>query len=159
MYPTPFELHFSAWHLERFPDEYLKTLKGTDKDLASHISVLRHTGRTLYGKAIDDVFGPVSREAYLNSLWHDIAGARKDVVHNPMYMILNVCRVLAYANDDLVLSKSEGGWWDRRNIPDKFRDLICAALDEYEDGVKTPLDERLAREFADYMLAEMKKAR
>lgn len=58
VYPTPFELHFSNKHLEWYlsnPDEYVEKINGTDRDLAAHITVIKHRGKVLYGKEIDDV--------------------------------------------------------------------------------------------------------
>ena len=54
VYPTPFELHFSAMHQEwyrRDPEDYIRKMKGTDKDLAAHFTVIRHRGRCLAGRA------------------------------------------------------------------------------------------------------------
>ena len=47
VYPTPYELHFSAGHLEWFeeaPDEYIREMNGTDKDLAAHFTIINKKG-------------------------------------------------------------------------------------------------------------------
>lgn len=47
VYPTPFGLHFSAAHLKWFqenPDDYVKKMNGTDKDLAAHFTIINHCG-------------------------------------------------------------------------------------------------------------------
>jgi streptomycin 3"-adenylyltransferase len=161
VYPTPFELHFSIAHLEWYqsnPNDYVEKMKGTDKDLAAHITIIRHRGKTLCGKEIKDVFSDVSKEYYFDSIWYDIENAGKDIISNPMYIILNLCRVLAYAEDGLILSKKEGGLWGISNTPGKFRDLISAALEEYQNGTMMPLNETIAKEYAEYMLAQIRKA-
>ena len=59
VYPTPFELHFSIAHLNWYqsnPADYVERMKGTDKDLAAHFTVIYHRGKTLYGKEIKSVF-------------------------------------------------------------------------------------------------------
>ena len=51
VYPTPYELHFSKGHLERYmedPDGYIREMKGTDRDLAAHFTVIRKRGRMSY---------------------------------------------------------------------------------------------------------------
>ena len=56
VYPTPYELHFSAGHPQNYeedPDDYIRNMKGTDKDLAAHFTVIRTRGRCLYGAPID----------------------------------------------------------------------------------------------------------
>ena len=62
VYPTPYELHFSAGHLDWYkddPDDYIRRMNGTDKDLAAHFTVINKRGRCLYGLPIKDVFAEV----------------------------------------------------------------------------------------------------
>lgn len=160
VYPTPFELHFSTLHLQWYlsnPDGYVEAMKGTDRDLAAHVMVLRHRGKTLYGKPVQGMFGPVSRKTYFDSIWHDVANAPKDILGNPMYITLNLCRALAYVKHDLILSKSEGGCWGLTNVPERFGPLVRAALNEYEKGTAMFLDNGLAIQYAGYMLAEIRR--
>ncbi len=134
VYPTPYELHFSNDHKERFQThfhEHCESLHGTDKDLAAHITVIRHTGILLYGKPIDAVFGEVSRADYLDSLLFDIENADADMEENPTYFILNLCRVLAYLQEGCVLSKKQGGEWGIKHLPVRYRVLIAGALADY----------------------------
>ncbi len=114
VYPTPFELHFSVAHLNWYrtnPKDYVAKMKGTDKDLAAHFTILYHRGQVLYGKDIKEMFAEVSHEAYMDSIWCDIEGATEDILESPMYIILNLCRVLGYKEEGLILSKKEGGEW------------------------------------------------
>ncbi|UWV47699.1 DUF4111 domain-containing protein [Acetivibrio thermocellus] len=155
VYPTPYELHFSNCHLDWYrsnPDEYLEKMKGTDRDLAAHVTVILHRGKVLYGRPVNEVFSGVSRDYYFDSIWHDVKNAVEDITDNPVYVILNLCRVLAFAKDNLVLSKYEGGKWGLNNIPGKFHGLVSAALDEYRNGVVMAFSERQAKEYAGYML-------
>jgi streptomycin 3"-adenylyltransferase len=57
----------------------------------------------------------------------------------------------------LILSKKEGGGWGLSNIPEKYRNLISTALEEYQSSIAMSLDEQLAVEFVDYMLAQIRK--
>ena len=80
IYPTPYELHFSTGHLKWYeddPDDYIRKMKGTDKDLAAHFMIINHRGRCLYGAPIKDVFAEVPGCAYMDSLWCDIEGAER----------------------------------------------------------------------------------
>ena len=160
VYPTPSELHFSPAHLDWYvtdPDGYVKGMRGNDPDLAAHITVLRHRGVALWGKAVGEVFGPVPHEAYLDSIWEDISGAREDILENPMYITLNLCRVLGYLCEWKVFSKKEGGEWGLANLPAEWHSIIRGALAEYAGGpiMTSEKAERIA--FAEYMLAEIKK--
>lgn len=160
IYPTPFELHFSIMHLEWYrkdPHDYIENMKGTDKDLAVHMMVIYHRGQCLYGGEINDVFEEVSREEYFNSIWHDIENAREDIIENPVYMTLNLCRVLAYKKEGLILSKQEGGRWGLKNVPEAYHMLIRQALEDYTSVRPMKADERIAAEYADYMLEQIEK--
>ena len=135
IYPTPFELHFSIAHLEWYqsnPKEYIEKMNGWDKDLAAHFTIIYYRGKKLYGKEIEEVFEKVGREAYFDSIWCDIEDAAEEIADNPMYIILNLCRVLAYKKSDLILSKQEGGEWGLVNVSEKFRNLILGAMKEKE---------------------------
>lgn len=167
VYPTPFELHFSVAHINWYqtnPADYVDKMKGTDKDLAAHFTILYHRGHVLYGKAIRDVFAEVNRDAYMDSIWCDIEGAVEDILESPMYIILNLCRVLGYKEEGLILSKKEGGEWmlkklaekDHKTLTDGFSELIAAALKEYATGQKMELQENYAKRFAEEMLAQIR---
>ena len=160
IYPTPFELHFSVTHLNWYrsnPEDYVEKMKGTDKDLAAHFTIIYHRGKALCGKDIPSVFAQVSSADYMDSIWSDIEGAAEEIFENPMYMILNLCRVLAYKKEGLILSKQEGGEWGIKNLShSEYQKMISAALKEYQTGVTMSLDEFPAAEFAQFMLKKIK---
>ncbi len=158
VYPTPFELHFSREHLGWFflnPWDYIAKMKGTDKDLAAHFTILKSYGFVLYGEDIRQVFSPVPKADYLDSIWYDIENAREDILNNPLYITLNLCRALAYARDQKVCSKQSGGMWGLYNLPERFHPLIRSALACYaSDHAMTPPSFSCVQ-FADYMLGEI----
>ena len=159
VYPTPFELHFSIAHLKWYqsnPEEYVEKMKGTDKDLAAHFTIIYHRGETLYGKEIASVFGEVSSEDYMDSIWNDIAEAQEEIADNAMYIILNLCRVLAYKKEGLILSKQEGGEWGLKalSVP-AYREMLRTALEEYKSGIPQTYELSVAQEYAKYMLEQI----
>ena len=159
IYPTPFELHFSITHLQWYkanPSDYVDKMNGIDKDLAAHFTIIYHRGKRLWGKEIKDVFEQVSREFYFDSIWNDIENAEEEIMANPTYIILNLCRVLAYKKDELILSKQEGGKWGIDNVPEKYHGLILHALDEYLSDSSMEWDEDCARDYAAYMIEQIK---
>ena len=82
VYPTPFELHFSSMHLLWFldnPKNYVENMKGEDKDLAAHFTIINKFGVVLYGKRIEHVLGIVAKKDYLDSIWSDVEAARKKI--------------------------------------------------------------------------------
>jgi len=160
LYPTPYELHFSGAHLQRWltdPEEYIDRMQGTDPDLAAHFTVTYHRGETLLGASIREVFSEVPKEAYLKSLLYDIGNAPEEIAENPVYFVLNLCRVLAYKQDGVILSKKEGGEWGLKNDAlEKYRPLIAAALQEYKTGIVLQYDLSLAEQFAKVMVEKIK---
>lgn len=159
IYPTPFELHFSAAHLAWYktnPSDYVNQMHGLDKDLAAHFTIIYHRGRCLFGKEIRDVFAEVGREFYFDSIWSDIENAEEEIITNPTYIILNLCRVLAYKKDGMILSKREGGNWGIDNVPKKYHSLILQALNEYSSSDPVEWEDNCAREYAVYMVEQIK---
>lgn len=155
VYPTPFELHFSVAHLNWYrtnPEEYIQKMQGVDKDLAAHLTITLQRGKCLYGKAISEVFGPVRSEFYWDSIWNDVADAEDAIQGNPVYVILNLCRVLAYGAEGLILSKREGGEWGLANLPLDYHGLVASALQAYLSDTAPAQRDEMADEFAAYML-------
>lgn len=154
VYPTPFVLHFSVMHFDWYrdnPDDYVKKMNGTDKDLAAHFTVIRERGICLYGEPVADVFGEVPDEDYMDSLWYDIADAEDDIAEDTMYLTLNLARVLAWQQEGKVFSKKEGGEWGLKNLPEKYHELLRKALSEYR-GETPGYDIGAAKEYAGAML-------
>lgn len=160
VYPTPFELHFSIGHLDWYtedPDEYIKEMNGTDKDLAAHFTIINERGKALYGAPINEVFAEVSTEDYMDSIWYDVENAKREITTYPMYLILNLARVLAYKEEGLVLSKKEGGEWALKKLPTELHHLIQDALSEYSDSGHPVYDKKLAKKYAKYMIKRIKE--
>lgn len=158
VYPTPFELHFSVAHIDWYRkdlDDYISKMKGEDKDLAAHFTIITHRGKCLYGASIKDTFAEVPTQDYIDSIWNDIVDAEEEIIDNPMYLILNLARVHAYLKDGLVLSKKEGGEWALNNVPERYHSLIQEAMNEYADGAGISYNMNLAKEYAGYMVGEI----
>lgn len=159
VYPTPFELHFSVKHLQWYrenPDEYIRRMNGTDKDLAAHFTVIRKRGRCLCGAPVREVFAEVPAADYMDSIWEDIAGAEEEITENTMYLTLNLARVAAYKEEGAVLSKKEGGEWALASMPAEYRPLITDALREYSESAEVVYDPTLARRYAGYALRRIR---
>lgn len=155
IYPTPFELHFSVAHLDWYkndPEDYIRKMNGTDKDLAAHFTIIRSRGQCLYGTPIREMFAEVPSQDYMDSIWNDIAEAVEEIADNSMYLTLNLTRVLAYKEEALVLSKKEGGDWALNHIPAQYHPLIRDVMTEYAESKPVIYDSELAKQYASYML-------
>lgn len=158
-YPTPYVLHFSPMHADWFqrdPVGYVELMKGKDPDLAAHCTILRQYGVVLYGASIASTFDPVPKAAYLDSIWQDVRGAQEDILRDPLYITLNLCRVAAFVQEGLVLSKREGGRWGMNHLPERYHGLIRQALACYATNEALTVDPSLATNFAAELLRSIK---
>lgn len=158
IYPTPFELHFSNMHIDWYnsdPKDYCKKMNGFDKDLAAHFTIIKNVGIVLYGLPINEVFCEVTKEDYLDSIKNDIHDSKLEIRDNPVYIILNLCRVLAYVRNNLILSKEKGGEWGLSNLDKCYHKIINDALYSYKTNEIIKVEEEEAKRFCDYMLNEI----
>lgn len=160
IYPTPYEFHFSNMHVQDFldhPDPKCMQMKGVDPDLAAHFTVIKHHGIVLYGENINNVFSDVPREHYIDSVWQDIKDAETNILVDPVYTTLNLCRSFAFFEEGLILSKQDGGKWALHSLPEIYHPIISEALTSYnsDSEMKTSPDEALP--FARDMLRQIQK--
>ena len=157
VYPTPFELHYSvAYRKDALDDSrrFAESMHGADYDLAAHFTVIKEVGYKVCGAEIDEIFGDVPREYYLDSIKRDIADAAEYIGYNPVYYALNLCRVLAFVKTGAVVSKQEGAEWAMKNIPPVYAVIAAEALNSYTTSVPFPEDMPIVA-FAEYMLNEI----
>jgi len=154
-YPTPYELHFSNdWaknYLEN-PDSVCNQKFETDPDLAAHFTIINHCGQVLCGMPINEVFGEVKKEYYVDSIYTDIINAKDEILSSSTYIILNLCRVLGYLKDDKILSKEQGGLWGLENLKVKYKNVIQNALDNYINNIDMSVNDKEKLGFAEYMI-------
>ena len=155
VHPMPFDLHFSIAHEQWYrtdPEDYIQKMKGVDPDLAAHITILHRKGVVLYGPAVAEIFSPVPRDAYISSIRADVADAEEQILKDPVYMTLNLCRVMAFIREGLVLSKLEGGRWGMGNLPWAHYSVMDQALVAYTSEQEMKLPEQKLKAFARFML-------
>lgn len=162
VYPTPFELHFSPVHLRWFhdnPQNYVENMNGKDKDLAAHFTIINQYGIVLYGEEIAKVFAPVPKQNYIDSICSDLEDAENEIVKQPVYITLNMCRVLAFLQEGLCLSKEEGGKWGLAHLTSGYHAVISDALECYTSGTDMTVDEEAAGLFAKDMMRLIREKR
>jgi hypothetical protein len=132
-YPTPFELHYSHEHRDRYEDGTFDwSAKQYDEDLALHFEVVRRRGICLYGKAIENVFARIPEEVCLASVARELDWINERLDTLPAtYTVLNSCRAVAFLREDKFFSKKEGGEWALIHMPVDFIDTIKHALAVY----------------------------
>ena len=96
---------------------------------------------------------------YLDSICADVADAETNVSADPVYVLLNLCRVLAAVREKRVLSKAEGGAWGLSHLEPQYAPLLRGALEACQtDGVFEP-DGKLAAAFCRRVLGEIRTER
>lgn len=159
VYPTPFELHFSNTHKQKCREnlrEYCRGMNGTDKDLAAHFTVIHQVGSVLRGKPIEEVFARVPKADYLDSIMGDIQNAAEEILADPVYYILNLCRVLGYLESSQVLSKEQGGLWGAENLSADAK-IIRSARDAYLGNTDFQASDAELKAFAANMLSRIQE--
>ena len=84
------------------------------------MTIIYHRGITLACKPKENVFSPIPKKHYWNSLLYDIEKVEEKIVEEPAYYILNLCRILAYRKHGHIYSKTEAAKWGKKNLPEKF---------------------------------------
>lgn len=157
IYPTPFELHYSDIHRDRYLSDNNYLCGGfSDKDLAAHFTIIIHRGICLYGKKIEEVFCDVPRKYYIDSIANDIENAEEDIIENTVYITLNLCRVLYYIKENMICSKLEAGNWAKEKVPKQYRKIVEDAINVYTNGLdQMEYSKTILKEYAKYMLKEI----
>jgi predicted nucleotidyltransferase len=152
-YPTPFEFHFGKTWLERFTrNEVDFTLEDrVDADLAAHLTVTKARGVALYGPPIDTVFPDIPTPYYQASILEDARSILQDMAADPVYNVLNLCRVRAFLEAGAITSKREGGEWARGHATPFQREVIDQALAEYAGTRKDLWDVQSLQRFGQEM--------
>jgi len=159
-YPTPFDYHYSENWREKQTRElasddwrHWNDARKTDADLAAHITITLARGTCLFGQPISAVFPPVPAADYLASILADVEdffAGRIAPANDPVYFVLNVCRVLAYVMESHISSKDEGGAWALTHLPQEFHGLIAQALAGYRGEQEAPFDAAVLERFEVY---------
>lgn len=158
-HPLLFDLHYSeTWREQKKREirdgtwQHWNEERRRDPDLAAHLTVTGYRGVTLYGKSPSEILPHVPGEEYARSILGDYRDAREGRLSNPMYFVLNGCRVAAYLSKGYVYSKDEGGIYGLAMFPHEFDELISQALKLYR-GKKPVIsfDEHMLARFAEFL--------
>lgn len=163
--PTPYLLHYSEDQRERLT---LELGDGTwrnwnekpklDRDLASHVTFVCARGICLWGEPIEKVFPEVPKKDFLDSIMADLEWSKSLLASNPIYPILNACRILAYLREGKILSKDEGGRWAIEHLPSNLLPVARSAMSVYS-GLYMDMfvSSEKVQQFFNQVYAEIKK--
>ena len=147
-YPMPFEFHFSNDWVEKLRNGEIDLSQNRkDADLASHLTIVKKRGIALYGSQIDLLFPEVPEQYYYSSIEADAKDILSDITFNPVYNVLNLCRVWAYKKSKFITSKQEGGEWALEHSGESQKITINKALKKYKGQKATDFTENELAEF------------
>ena len=116
-HPCRHLFHFGEDLRARFESGRFLPESPTDEDLAMHLVVARARGVDLTGDFPPDQLPEVPRSDYLAAVLSDFEWARDQPEDLADYLFSNACRTLAYLQEGVILSKSEGRQWcEKRGI-------------------------------------------
>lgn len=151
-HPIPYELHGSRDWIERYKEDKTIVINDdykVDPDLASHFNVINVPNDKMdFGKLSKEVFSKVPKEYIIDSNYSDTLDCVEEIVNNPVYCILNLCRFYALIRDDLTLSKYDGGKWALENMDSNYNDVIKNAMEDYLSDTNNSYDNTRLKEFA-----------
>src|SRR5262249_27513094 len=140
-HPTPFALHYSEAWRERLQAELASGAwrswnegERRDPDPAAPITITTERGISLFGAPAAHGLPPFPPAHYLAPILSDSASARNQILAEPIYGVLNLCRVYWYVAEGRVSSKAEAGAWAMGALPPRFQPLIRCALATYRDA-------------------------
>jgi streptomycin 3"-adenylyltransferase len=149
-HPTPFDFHYSETWRQRYEQELANGDRwrwseepSTDSDLAAHIMITNHRGICLYGAPIPQAFPSVPEKDYVDSIVGDFRWAVEGerLVANPVYFVLNACRVYAYLLERRIYSKEEGAVWALEQpgiLSEQWPPIVSQALTVYRRAGRAP---------------------
>ena len=166
-YPTPFQFHFSEQWREAFNQSILEggtprtlTEEG-DTDLAAHIATARRRGVALFGPEPAKLFPVIPEGDYLDSIFRDVTSDLYGLTvrtSQPVYAILNACRVYAYLRTEQIYSKAEGGEWALHGLPARYHPIIQQALKYYRgESDDRDFPREGMQEFVEFIKADFDK--
>lgn len=137
-YPTPYIFHYSETWRDRMREDLISGAWRTwndepkvDNDLAAHVMMARASGVEIWGQPLESVLPEVPRDDFLDSILSDLKSSRQILESNPVYVILNQCRVLAYLQEGKLFSKGEAGQWALENLPNDLLPVVRSASSVY----------------------------
>ncbi len=163
--PLPYDLHYSEkWREKLRQDLRNEGWKHWDKDtkhdldLAIHLTILHQHGIVLYGKPIAEALPVVPEQDFRDALIIDLREAAENRLHNPIYFVLNACRIEAYLREGKLLSKDAGAEWGLMKLPEQFHVLIEQSLALYRgERPGRPAGRSILNDFAIFIEKELQE--
>lgn len=161
-YPAPYELHYNEAQrpqfeadLEKYAWRKWSQQKRESTALASHITMLKQHGVTLFGEEIDTLFPDVPLADFRASLLQDYMRLRDKPLKNPIDTVLTMCRILHHFKTGAISTRDAGAAWALQNLPEDYHPIVMQTLTAYREGTPIPKSEYQIHALVGYMGAQM----
>ncbi len=156
--PLPYELYYNETMRDQ-AQQYVRNTTWThwnnsayNADLPIILTVLRLQGISLAGEPPSKTLPVVPEHAFRGALVANVQVAQREPLHAPISFVLNACRVLAYLQDRVMLSKDAGGVWGLASLPQQYHPLIQQLLALYRgEAPGRPVGHTALKDFAAYV--------
>ena len=164
-YPPPYDFHFSEDWRDRISHDLSE---GTwdawaggdgDADLAAHVTVTHARGVVLFGEPIDAVFPHVPAEHFAAAILEDFQWIVEQGADSILYATLNACRIAAFFEEGLLLSKLEGAEWAAENFPKAIGSTAAIAHGAYLGRSEPILDAKSGMALIRHAASRVRAAR
>jgi hypothetical protein len=152
-HPAPYDFHYSELRRDG-------SGPGTNRDLASVVTMVLAGNRTLYGPPPAELLDPVPRADYMDAILKDTETVDEYLPWDTRNVLLTLARVWAGVGSDVVHSKESAAEWALARLPEEHRLVLRRAVaiyrgerDDFWDDVQPQI-----REYADYVQNAIKIA-
>jgi len=134
-HPLPCDLSYSETRREQYQQDlrsgnwkHWNDAIHYDPDLTIFLTVLHHHGICLYGKPLMEALPSIPEHDFREAIVNNFQVAREHPLQDLVSFVLNACRVSAYLQRSMILSKDAGGVWGLGHLPEQYHPLIHQAL-------------------------------
>lgn len=161
-HPMPYELQYHERDRAQFKADLEKygwrtwgQRKRVDTHLAAHIGFLQKHGLTLYGESLEAMFPPVPLAAFREALLAEYARLRDKPLDNPLYTIMDLCRIWHHFKTGAINTRVEGARWALATLPPDYHPIVEQALAAFRDDDPLPADDYAIHALVGFVGAQM----
>lgn len=123
--------------------------------IASQLMHVKQRGVRLTGAQPQDAIGPIPWHAFIQSVMESFEAKAQRVADAPASVVLNACRTFYDVTVPAVtiVDKIAAAQWALTRVPERFRDLIRAAIEEQQTNGAHVFDRAAVEALRDYVAA------
>lgn len=161
-YPPTFDFHYSELWRERFESGTVEPwMSTTNRDLASTVTMVLLGDEPLAGPPPVQVFDPVPRSDYIDSILRDIEAVDELLPWDTRNVVLTLPRIWSAIATEVVHSKESAAGWALPRLPEEHRAVLeraraayCGEAEDSWDDIRPQV-----RAYADHVVSAIARVR